>query len=84
MADRDHPKFAIVLTVVRKIQRISEKEVGGIFKIKSALRKRNGTLDRIEGDFHLIIVATNNKLSSRTAVDSATYSAASALISPDT
>ncbi len=84
MANRNHPKFAIVLTVVRKIQRITAKEVCRILEIKPTLRKRKGTLARVEGDFHLIIVATNNKLSSRTGEDSAPYSAACALISPET
>lgn len=44
MADRNHPTFAIVLTVVRKIQRILAKEVCRILKIKPALRKRTARL----------------------------------------
>lgn len=54
MADRKHAKFAIVPALVGKIQRVSAKNLSRIFEIKPTLRKRDGALDRIEGD-HLII-----------------------------
>jgi hypothetical protein len=47
MADREHPKFAIVSADVGKIQRISAEDLGSSIKIKPALRKRRRALDRI-------------------------------------
>ena len=47
MADRKHPQFGVVSADVGEIQRITAKDLCGIFKIKPAFRKRNGALDRI-------------------------------------
>jgi hypothetical protein len=49
MADREDAQFAIVPAMVGEIQRIIAKNLGGILKIKPAVRKRNGALDRIVG-----------------------------------
>src|ERR1700730_10350800 len=83
MADRENAQFAVVSAIVGKVQRITAEKLSRIFKIKPALRKRDSTLDRIVSDLHLIIVATNKKLSRR-RFEFTRYSAACALTSADT
>src|SRR3954469_21548315 len=84
MADREDAPFAVVSAIVGEVQRITAEKHGRIFKIKPALRKRDGTLDRIIGDLHRIIVATNKKLSRRLWQFYPPHSAAWALTSADT
>src|ERR1700712_3559398 len=84
MADSENARLAVVPAIVGKIQRIIVEKLRGIFKIKPALRKRNGTLDRIVGDLHRITVATNKKKSRRRFPVLTRYSAACALTSADT
>ena len=47
MADREDAQFAVVSAIVGEIQRIPAEQLSRIFKIKPALRKRAGPLDRI-------------------------------------
>src|SRR5262245_25183655 len=60
MADCHGPQLTVVPAIVRKIERVDAKDLDGILEIKSAFRKRGGTLGRIASDLHLFIVATNN------------------------
>src|SRR5258708_35953299 len=73
MADGKHPQFAVIPAIIGKIQRIAAKHLRCVLKIQPTFRKRRGTLDRIAGDLHLVIVATNNQFSKSAIAEFALY-----------